>query len=76
VLVLSAACIFCILIGLFSPLCDRLLAHAPSLSQYRFTVATSEDKIHKKTWNEAFFVVPLHRQSERKQLLSDTKKRI
>jgi hypothetical protein len=44
--------------------CDRFGAHAPSLSQYRFPVATTKEEIKKKTWNEPKFVLPLHRQSD------------
>jgi len=36
------------------------------LSQFRFTVATTEDKKEEKSWNEPKTVVPLHRQSEQK----------
>jgi hypothetical protein len=43
------------------------------LSQFRFAVATTEDKKEKKSWNEAKTVVPLHRQSEQKRLTSDLK---
>jgi hypothetical protein len=51
------------------------LAHAPSLSQYVFRVATTREEIKKKTWNEPKIVLPLRRQSDIKPL-SDNKKRI
>jgi hypothetical protein len=38
------------------------LARVPSLSQYRFSVATTQEDIPEKTWNELFFVVPLQHQ--------------
>ena len=56
--------------------CDRFSAHKPNLSQYRFRVATTQEEIKIKTWNEPKFVLPLHRQSGQTRLLSDNKKRI
>jgi len=56
--------------------CDSFSAHERSLSQYRFPVATTQEEIKKKTWNEPKFVLPLHRQSGQTRLLSDNKKRI
>jgi hypothetical protein len=49
------------------------LAHAPSLSQYVFSVATTQEEIKKKTWNEPKFVLPLHRRKEQ-NTSSDTKR--
>jgi hypothetical protein len=43
--------------------CDRFGAHAPSLSQYLFSVATTREEIKKKTWNEPKIALPLHRQN-------------
>jgi hypothetical protein len=49
------------------------LAHAPSLSQYLFSVATTQEEIKKKTWNEPFLLLPLHRRKEQ-NTSSDTKR--
>jgi len=46
------------------PFCDRFHACAWSLSQFRFAVATTEDKKEKKSWNEAKTVVPLRCDSD------------
>ena len=43
--------------------CDRFSAHAPSLSQYCFTVATTHEEIKKKTWNVPKIVLPLPSQT-------------
>ena len=50
--------------GLFHPFCDRFWAHALSLSQFRFGVATIANEIVENVWNEPKSVVPLQCQKE------------
>ena len=56
------------ILPIFSVFYDIILGLWLSLSQFRFAVATTEDKKEKKSWNEAKTVVPLHRQKSRTRL--------